>query len=506
MPWIYIGSILGKMKKNKTKAKIAVILGSLFLYGCNTSENVDVPDINPPTVEIEEPVVEVQKKMTYEEFASEVVFKDGDGVEAETEFSIESGNGIELVDLKVLYEESNGDIEVLNEKIEELKEVYKVVPEEATEVESFHDSLHLAGAEEEDAFLEYLKNIKLDGLDEDEFYKTHYALNLAGRYDDAKDLRAEYCPTIECRTVTVSIKGSVTSGGRNLEGVKVRLLNDDGVESTTKGDGKYEFEYEVIYPNKLRFSASKSGYSTGFGDDYLLFETEPEEGYGVNLDFKLIESDGSVSLSGGEASGARGVRVNKKDDGSFQIELNSGEASFNVKDFVDVSGNKVEDNIVVDVFYFSVSEESEIQDMFLNIDVLGDEVAVLGNQFLTFGMPFIDIKNSETGEPVYIRKNNPAKVEFNLRGGEVDGVTRDAKDFFSEENWNKMIELSVNSDEDFPLDDVVLKDLFDGLGTLEGLYPIWWQLNYNTGIWEPAGFKILDRDGQKAHGIVYQID
>lgn len=481
---------------------------ALFVAACSPGGGGEVSDVKPLK---DEGVHEVRLgKVAYgnfNEFYSSIVFKDGVSPKAEFKdqlfYDSLGDDGIREISPRKFYSKNKTNEQALEDMIAELAEVTQVFPlgaEHTPLSAKIHNQLSVEG---EDGVLGARKSVERLGdkdpkdLSKEEAQELAYAYSVLAEYKSANKLVSQVCKDKEkcVGKIRLNLMGKVVDeSGKPVKGAQIQLLNQPNnpkAKSLTDKDGMAKISVVVRNPEKIRARVSKEGYSDAFMSDYVVMELDKE--YDIEFTRKIFAAHGSaeLNLSKGKKGILKtdGVTIEFKDD-AFEIQT-EGATTYTLKDgqVKDAKGKPYKGKVKLEVFDF-IDQES-ILDEFLRVDVVSDEWTNIGNQFLTFGMPYFTLRDTQ-GNPLEVSAADPVLLQTNYN--KLPGKTG-KPDFFTDAEWKKLVAYSSASKEALPLN---RDTIFEAIGKEPENpppFPTWWVLRRDSGVWEPAPFKLLNEQG-----------
>ena len=313
-----------------------------------------------------------------------------------------------------------------------------------------------------------------------------YLYDLKWEYSKANTKRENTCKQ---NSITCDKKGNfnlnwkvLDESGKPLKDVKITLLNNDNIFTTSDEKGDYSLDFKYYPFSHLRFKASLKEYSDWFQtvsfNNYYDIDWDKKE----NLNFVL-----------------------NKSDYSYVVDINSykNKVSKNWKEYFRFTTKQSTYLVPIDWLYFKNLDKWDQNtfevylyeltkwdntDNLTNIDTFNEVSWYVWNIMKTFWMPYIQFIDKQTGEELFVKKSNPMILQNTIYH---------MKELY--ENYDKIYEPITKEDMQFlvsyskqkwwyPID-------FDFLTKNNFLrWPAWWVLDRKKWVWESVGFKVLTID------------
>jgi len=273
--------------------------------------------------------------------------------------------------------------------------------------------------------------------------------------------------------VDITLSWSVFDQDKNpIEGTIITELNT-GISALSDATWAYEIIVSTYTPKTLRYSAEKDGYSGGFFEEDITYQSHQT----LTKDFqiytyteKIVTDKKQKKITVWEGNISEWFLTTSTHSSSYAIPMNS---------FIYFDGKK--HNGKVSIYLYEFTPDDDIN--FLDSSIFTEARWYIWHQLITFGMPFVVFRDDD-GNRIYLPESTPwtitylpkTKVTFiQMQELTPDQITmlRDLSD-----KWG------------YPLtnDYTMGSTLFQGL-------PSFWNLDQRTGIWYDVGMKLLDDIG-----------
>jgi hypothetical protein len=350
----------------------------------------------------------------------------------------------------------------------------------------------LAGSELDTVSQAHNKIVSANTTSTGSFYATKKQLESTATTDDNKkslaymyEYEGDYAKALALRstlsggytqTVTTHIEWKVTDGktGTPLSGVIVELLNDKKTNTKTDATGKYTFDISLADSSRYRLRAWDPTHSDGFAA-FSTFASGTTQS--VTLDFTIHTPDKvmDVTLS-------RDVR-----DGMIQLDTAQTIYTIPVDGLVFADGTLFHGDQIRGYMY-EFTKETNMANYMYN-DTFDAVYGYVGNIMKTFGMPYLQIYDTE-GNELHIRKSKPALLHNKIYHMKALYDNYDhIYTAITDEDMAYLVAASKTDPTGFPItrawliDNHMLK------------WPSWWCLNRTKWVWEAVGQRVIDPSG-----------
>ena len=269
---------------------------------------------------------------------------------------------------------------------------------------------------------------------------------------------------------------------KNIKNAKVYLLNDNNISTITDIDWKYNLSLKTNELSTLRLRVIKDWYSDSISNIYVVFESKE---FTFNRDFVLAKPLTVKNFT-------------KTDLLKWELEISWDISNYkiNTKWIVDIKWNNVSPEKVT-AYLFEYNRENIVWlDNYFHLDIFDNSWNYNWNTFVTYGMPYLILKD-ENWQELFISKQNPATIVDNIAN--IDDLLKENQNI----NWYKTltkedIEKMVSKNEFIYLSNYAKENKI--------IMPYKWNLNVKKWIWEESSVKFLDSKTAKAETIYYNID
>lgn len=342
-----------------------------------------------------------------------------------------------------------------------------------------------------------LLKLKSGAATADEIWQTIYLLELKGEYILRDKLRKELCSKYpkECpESFGITIRGQVKDkiNKNPVQGATVTVLSHPEVKSVTT-DEKGMFRVYVVAHEmeKVRLSAVKRNFSEGLS---AVIALGPKKDI-YDIDPITLGSPANIVTIDTEKSTVTGANDVANPDGSFVLHTQYSVYEIPPNAIVRMDGTPYKGK--VDVYLYEFTKDT-VPESFLQLDVFDNLRRYVANQFVTFGMPYVQFF-TESGEELHVKKSYPLMLTYATPDMQVmrDNTYGLPYGKLTDENVRFLLEVSNRGE--FPLTASFLEEN----NLLQ--FPPFWVYERKTGVWENVGMKLLDLQGTTKN-IFYTIN
>lgn len=331
---------------------------------------------------------------------------------------------------------------------------------------------------------------ELESVENSTVWKTEllsYLYDLKWNYSKANDKRDGLCKQEKSlceKDKKMTFYGKVVDqNGQGLENIDIELLNDQSISSKTDKDWNYKLVFEFYPFSHLRLKASAKWFSDWFQTISYNTYKDPQWIKEEERNFTLRKYDANYIID----SKTSNHEIEK--DGKTFYEFKSKQSKYFVpkdglvnKDLKKWQGKKVW------VYLYEFTKWDNVDNL-TNVDSFSAVSWYVWNLMKTFGMPYIQFIDLDSGEELFVAKSNPMILQNTIYH---------MKELY--ENYDKIYEPITDEDMQFLVDQSLKNEWYpiNYKFLIENdmlRWPAWWSLDREKGIWENVGMKVLSVDG-----------
>lgn len=346
---------------------------------------------------------------------------------------------------------------------------------ELSRISQSHNQIIGANTSSTGSFNTLKKNLESTAVTDEEKKSLAYMYEYEGNYAKATELRNSLADK-NIASVTTHIEWTVTDGktGAPLPGVTVELLNDKSIKTTTDNSGKYVFDITLSDSSRYRLRAWDPTHSDGFAA-FSTFASGTTQR--VVLDFTIHTPDKVMDVT--LSRDAQG--------GVFGLDTAQTIYTIPVDGLVFANGTPFTGNQIRGYMY-EFTKQTNMANYMYN-DTFDAVYGYVGNIMKTFGMPYLQIYDTE-GNELHIKKSKPALLRNKIYHMKelYDNYDR-IYTAVTDEDMAYIVAASKSDPTGFPItrawliDNHMLK------------WPAWWCLNRTKWVWEAVGQRVIDPSG-----------
>lgn len=306
-----------------------------------------------------------------------------------------------------------------------------------------------------------------------------YLYDLQGDYIKADNAREKLCTVFSetCKKNMPSIiRWTVKdASGNPIVGAQITLLNDTNKYVITDEKGTYEIGFDTYPFSHIRIKAQADGHVDGIFTDSVNLYSQAHAFFAIH-DFVLEKPEVNKEINETEVG----------NDGYFTVK--SSRTTYRIPK----NGLFYEDGrrFTGKIFFASLYEftkQSKLDDL-ITVDTFTPVYGYVGSLMKTFGMPYIQLFDSNKRE-LFIKSSNPMTITNRIYH---------MKELY--ENSDHIYEALRKEDMTFLVQKT--KELgwypitYDFLVANHMLrWPAWWCLDRKRGTWDSVGIKVLSEEG-----------
>jgi len=306
-----------------------------------------------------------------------------------------------------------------------------------------------------------------------------YLNDFVWKYDNAWLVRNNTCEKYKSncdKGIDINVTWNVIDTEWNkVEWVKIELLNNRSFAWKSNNEWEYEFNFNFSPFSHLRFKASKTWYSDGFGT--VSINKINSEKTNIILDFKIENASNYVLINNETSKEYKKWRY-------YIIETD------NSKYFIPINGlwyidwrKYIKNNFKIYTYLF---KKSSNMDNMLENDTFEPVYGYVWNIMKTFGMPYIQFVDVESGEELYIRSSDPMILQNQIYHMKE---LYENSDHIYEKVTDEDMEFLVQKSEELGWYPIDFKFLTDNWFLR---WPAWWSLDRVTWVWSNVGSRVIN--------------